>query len=206
MKIKDIVEQYKDKIIQHKTCLVCLNSKQDDYMHYALFRGNDKFRLYINMYHCLDIDDDMSSVANNSEIDCDVYQIINIDEIDNYIRHNIQLSTQEHEKHENNNYHFIKDEIEKDGGKIVKFYDDEHGILISASSTDEDFYYNYITLEDDLSLKMNFSSCVGGYEIVEDEELSEYAKRNVDNIQQFIDTYFKEHIIDVVFTKIKVIP
>lgn len=50
-------------------------------------------------------------------------------------------------------------EVEKDLGKVVDFGHDTKGILVGLSSTLEDYYYVFITSDDEL----HFSSCVGGF-------------------------------------------
>ena len=69
-------------------------------------------------------------------------------------------------KDPNSNYNIIVNEVNRDGGKYIKFDNDDIGFLICATSTIEDYYYMY--MDKDRNIKM--SSCIGGYEIIESSE------------------------------------
>ena len=70
------------------------------------------------------------------------------------------------EQNPNDNIHHIRKEVKEDGGKYIKFFDD-YGVLVGASVTIEDYYWVYINSD----RKLCFSSCVGKYELVEENEL-----------------------------------
>lgn len=68
-----------------------------------------------------------------------------------------------------NNTKLIYKDILKDGGKFVSFgsLPNDVGLLVCAVSSDEDYYWVYI----ETNLKVHLSSCVGGYEIIEGNEV-----------------------------------
>lgn len=72
-------------------------------------------------------------------------------------------------KDSNSNAKLIYEEILKDGGKFVSFgsLPNDVGLLVCAVSSDEDYYWVYI----ETNLKVHLSSCVGGYEIIEGNEV-----------------------------------
>jgi hypothetical protein len=72
-------------------------------------------------------------------------------------------------KDSNSNAKLIYEEILKNGGKFVSFgsLPNDVGLLVCAVSSDEDYYWVYI----ETNLKVHLSSCVGGYEIIEGNEV-----------------------------------
>ena len=108
-------------------------------------------------------------------------------------------------KNPNSNYNIIINEVNKDGGKYIKFDNDDIGFLICATSTIEDYYYMY--MDKDRNIKM--SSCVGGYEIIESPEtiqnlsvLSYIRKHDKMYIKEKITRYIKNLKYDKVITNI----
>ena len=74
------------------------------------------------------------------------------------------------ESEDKSNYRLISEELKNDGGKIVKFKNMSYnvmGLLIGATSTDEDYYYLYV----DANYKIHSMTCVGGYTVLEDKEI-----------------------------------
>lgn len=68
-----------------------------------------------------------------------------------------------------NNAKLIYKDILKDGGKFVSFGSrfNNGGLLVCAVSSDEDYYWAYI----ESNLKIHLSSCVGGYDIIDGDEV-----------------------------------
>lgn len=92
--------------------------------------------------------------------------------------------------------------VNQDRWKFVTFGGTEIGVLMCATSTDEDYYYCYIGKD----LRLHFSSCVGGYNIVDTNELPlEYSMLKVmldkdkkTLVDKVVD--FTEKNVDVVIT------
>ena len=112
---------------------------------------------------------------------------------------------EEVKKDPKSNYNIIVNEVNRDGGKYIKFDNDDIGFLICATSTIEDYYYMY--MDKDRNIKM--SSCVGGYEIIESPEtiqnlsvLSYIRKHDKMYIKEKITRYIKNLKYDNVITNI----
>jgi hypothetical protein len=121
----------------------------DDYKEFAyplsfLFRNEPNAKTYI--YHI-----------------CDEY------EWNERLKANNLKWAKEELKDSNSNAKLIYEEILKDGGKFVSFgsLPNDVGLLVCAVSSDEDYYWVYI----ETNLKVHLSSCVGGYEIIEGNEV-----------------------------------
>nr|DAF43855.1 MAG TPA: hypothetical protein [Myoviridae sp. ctNQV2] len=121
----------------------------DDYKEFAyplsfLFRNEPNAKTYI--YHI-----------------CDEYEWNEI------LKANNLKWAREKLKDNNSNAKLIYEEILKDGGKFVSFgsLPNDVGLLVCAVSSDEDYYWVYI----ETNLKVHLSSCVGGYEIIEGNEV-----------------------------------
>lgn len=112
---------------------------------------------------------------------------------------------EEVKKDPKSNYNIIVNEVNRDGGKYIKFDNDDIGFLICATSTIEDYYYMY--MDKDRNIKM--SSCVGGYEIIESPEtiqnlsvLNYIRKHDKMYIKEKITRYIKNLKYDKVITNI----
>lgn len=106
---------------------------------------------------------------------CDVNYIKILDaELDSY-----------EQRTDETNYNRIKNKANKDGGKYISFGNklSDNGFLIGATSTLEDFYWLYM----DLERNIHFSSCVGGYTVI-DEIPVEF------NILDYMRTHDKDFI------------
>ena len=108
-------------------------------------------------------------------------------------------------KNPKSNYNLIVNEVNMDGGKYIKFDNDDIGFLICATSTIEDYYYMY--MDKDKNIKM--SSCVGGYKVLKSSEipqnlsvLSYIRKHDKLYIKEIITRYVKNMRYDKVITKI----
>lgn len=94
------------------------------------------------------------------------------------------------------NYHLIMEEIKRDSGKYVSFGGWQSGFLVGAAMDDEDFYWVFLNSE----RKVNFSSCVGRYEVLEGPNSPDFSvldyiiKNNPEEIKNQVDSYFKEEI------------
>lgn len=82
---------------------------------------------------------------------------------------NLKWAKEELDEDGDNNTKLIYKDILKDGGKFVSFgsLPNDVGLLVCAVSSDEDYYWVYI----ETNLKVHLSSCVGGYEIIEGNEV-----------------------------------
>lgn len=108
---------------------------------------------------------------------------------------------------ETNNAKLIYQKIEKDGGKYVSFGGrGNYGILVCATSTDEDYYWCFL----DKDRNIQFSSCVGGYEILDEDDLPndlsvlDYLyKHQRKELRNLFLNKMKNKKYDYIFTKIK---
>lgn len=82
---------------------------------------------------------------------------------------NLKWAKEKLDEDGDNNTKLIYKDILKDGGKFVSFgsLPNDVGLLVCAVSSDEDYYWVYI----ETNLKVHLSSCVGGYEIIEGNEV-----------------------------------
>lgn len=213
MGIKEIIDTYQKDIVYNNSCLVCINTKEN-YMPIALYRNADnELKIYFDLYHSLNVEDGIPYIDKNTQIDADDFKIIQLKDINYYINNNIKKSLEYSKSNKDSNYHIICDEINSDGGNIVCFNYDDWGLLICAVSTDEDYYWCYLKLNERNHLKVCFSSCVGGYDIITSDKLNgemislrERCQNDIQKTKQFIEDYFETHLTDVVFTEIKIKP
>ncbi len=117
----------------------------------------------------------------------------------------LNKSLEDARKNKKSNYNVIVNEVNMDGGKYIKFDNNDIGFLICATSTIEDYYYVY--MDKDKNIKM--SSCVGGYEVIKPSEipqnlavLSYIRKHDKLYIKEIITRYVKNLKYDKVITKI----
>lgn len=103
-------------------------------------------------------------------------------------------------------YSIIRKEIDKYAGNFISFGDNDEGLLVAACMSDEDLYWVYIKE----NLKVSFSSCVGGFNVITDEE---YIKNHFPQLKHISETQTEdlvhlfngcfENKIDYVFTNTK---
>lgn len=84
------------------------------------------------------------------------------------------------------NAKLIREELKEDKGKIVSFDEGKtYSMLVCAVSSDEDYYY----LSIDKKMKTHYCSCVGKYQIIDDESvIKEYKQWLSDNLKKIQDT------------------
>ena len=99
-------------------------------------------------------------------------------------------------------YSVIRHSLSRDGGKFVTFDNCDNiedsttcGLLVAASTTDEDCYYIYI----DKDLDVCFMSAVGGYRVIKDDKFIEYRFKRLKHL--FDNT--PEHIAEMVEKKLE---
>lgn len=82
---------------------------------------------------------------------------------------NLKWAKDKLDEDDDNNAKLIYKDILKDGGKFVSFGSrfNNNGLLVCAVSSDEDYYWVYI----ESNLKIHLSSCVGGYDIIDGDEV-----------------------------------
>lgn len=213
MGIKDIITKYDKQIIFNTKILACIDDK--GYMQFALYKNEkDELNIYYNLYHHIKVNaDDYPFIMNNRETECNTFELVDIKNFQLYVRHNIEMMLDVSKEIESSNYNLIVKEFEKDGGNIVKFDFDSYGLLVAVSSTDEDYYWVYLNLDKENKPKINFSSCVGGYEVIKENELTDELRKVRDKFQKnldetifFIEEYFEKHLNEVIFANVKVIP
>lgn len=134
-----------------------------------------------------------------------VYHICSNEERSKTLKqNNLFFVNKELESDNDNNAKSIHNDILKDGGKFISFGDSNiiGGLLVCAVSSDEDYYWAYITTNLDVQL----SSCVGGYEIL-DGDCVEFniLKHLIDNEPEYlIEIVHKsfEDSTDAIFTPV----
>lgn len=122
-----------------------------------------------------------------------------IEDFAKYIKEEIKKEVNEKLKDDNSNASKIYNKLKKDIGKIIKFSSEDIGILLFASSTDEDYYWVYV----DENCKLHGSSCVGKYQL--EENIENYTKllglsRDKNKLKEIIDKFSEENIMDYIFT------
>ena len=105
---------------------------------------------------------------------------------------------------DNNTYSIMKKEIEKYGGKIVSFGTNDDGLLVGATTTDEDLYWIYI----DKDFEVHLSSAVGGFKVIENPDdsfktLLHGAQSEPENIALIVNERVEDSI-DYIFTGLKI--
>ena len=105
---------------------------------------------------------------------------------------------------DNDTYSMMKEKIEKYGGKVVSFETNDDGLLVGATTTDEDLYWVYV----DKDFKVHLSSSVGGFKVIENPDdsfnnLLHVAQNEPENIAHLINERV-EDTIDYIFTGLKI--
>lgn len=173
MKLNDFRPLF-DKITDGKILIGIHN----DTMIFAFYRSfkDNKMYFYRNIFSSYWVDEeDVTFMDSEWGVDLNEIKtdIVNYDMFLAWQRRNIISEFKYHYEHpdEECNFFSIKEKLEKDGGKIVTFDDfkskDEIGLLIGVTSTDEDYYYQYV----DSNFKIQNMTCVGGYKVVEDKDI-----------------------------------
>lgn len=117
---------------------------------------------------------------------------------------NLKWAKEKLDEDGDNNTKLIYKDILKDGGKFVSFgsLPNDVGLLVCAVSSDEDYYWVYI----ETNLKVHLSSCVGGYEIIEGNEVEfNILKHLIENDPESLYLRILEHFkgtSDAIFTPI----
>lgn len=172
----------------------------------------NNLREYHNVYDTVKVEDVppcYSSLRNeayvnkyyNDENLISFKTFINIEEFLNYIKEEIKKEVNEQLKNEDSNASKIYDGLKNDVGKIINFSSKDRGILLCASSTDEDYYWIYV----DEYCKIHGSSCVGKYQI--EENVENYPKllalsKDKNKLKKIIDKFQEENTTDYIFTNL----
>lgn len=156
----------------------------------AILKSGDTFKVYTSLSSQFTdyklgelIDYFMKFVDTDIEhhfelVDKDEFEKIRLETLKNDIK------IKDTENNENDNFNIIKKELEIYGGSYVITPSNEIKFLIGACTTDEDYYYIFLTLSGHtgLGINLNFESCVGGFIPLIDNLLPKYYKR----IQSFV--------------------
>lgn len=139
-----------------------------------------------------------------------IYDICDENKFINYIKNNIKNNLdKELKKDDENNAILINNEINLNGGKFISFGSDinDKGLLVCATATDEDYYWCYV----DNQLNIKLSSCVGGFDILDENEINKaefnMLKYIIENKPNDLKERIIEHFnnkIDYIFTNIKI--
>lgn len=178
MKLNDFREQF-EKIHDGKILIGIHN----DYMIFAFYRSfkDNKVYFYRNIFTSYWVDEDTPFMDSEWEVELSEIKtdIVNYDMFLSWGRRNIITDFKYHYDHpdEESNFFSFKNKLVKDGGKIVTFNDfktnNEIGLLIGVTSTDEDYYYQYV----DANYKIQNMTCVGGYKVVDDKDIPNNLKK-----------------------------
>lgn len=173
MKLNDFRPLF-DKIVDGKILI----GIHENYMIFAFYRSfkDNKVYYYRNIFSSYWVDEDTPFMDSEWSVPLEDIRtdIVNYDMFLAWRRRNIIADFKYHYDHpdEKNNFFLIQNKLKKDGGKIVTFDDfkskDEMGLLIGVTSTDEDYYYQYV----DVNYKIHNMTCVGGYKVVDDKDIN----------------------------------
>lgn len=173
MKLNDFRPLF-DKIVDGKILI----GIHENYMIFAFYRSfkDNKVYYYRNIFSSYWVDEDTPFMDSEWAVPLEDIRtdIVNYDMFLAWRRRNIIADFKYHYDHpdEKNNFFLIQNKLKKDGGKIVTFDDfkskDEMGLLIGVTSTDEDYYYQYV----DVNYKIHNMTCVGGYKVVDDKDIN----------------------------------
>ena len=185
MKLNDFRPLF-DKILDGKILI----GIHENYMIFAFYRSfeDNKVYYYRNIFSSYWVDEDTPFMDSEWKVDLNDVKtdIVNYDMFLAWKRRNIISDLKYHYDHpdEKSNFFLIQNKLKKDGGKIVAFDDfkskDEIGLLIGVTSTDEDYYYQYV----DVNYKIHNMTCVGGYKVVDDK----YIPKNLRKFQKDVIT------------------
>ena len=156
----------------------------ENYMILAFYRSfkDNKIYLYHNIFSSHWVDEEGTSFMDeewNIPLEDIKTDIVNYDMFLSWGRRNIISDFQYHYDHpdEKSNFFHIQNRLKQDGGKIVTFSDykknEECGLLIGVTSTDEDYYYQYV----DSNYKIQNMTCVGGYKVFDDNDIPNNLKK-----------------------------
>ena len=195
MCIKDYQEQY-SKLKQGEFLIALFNET----IVMCVYRIDDRIILWDSYMHSTDITSGKNNKLNIQWSDnltpdtvktvvTDYYGFVGIS------RKAIINGVREHIDDPESNIWKIRREIKEDALKLVSFSGKDNGILLCATSTDDDYYYMYI----DEGMSIRQSSCVGKYETVSDVPALEEFAREYFNISKDA-TY--EDIEQIVYEKV----
>lgn len=179
MKLNDFRHLF-DKIQDGKILIgTYINEDGNEDLLFSFFRSYKDGRVYHyhNIFSSFSVDDEPADKWMNDEYNIELSdirtQIVNYDMFLAWNRQSIINNFKYHYNHpdEKDNFFHIKDKLERDGGKIVTFSEDkkedECGLLIGVTSTDEDYYYQYV----DSDFNIHSMTCVGGYKVLDGDNI-----------------------------------
>ena len=121
-----------------------------------------------------------------------------VDAMKEQLKNDVDKTVSERNGHDT--YSIIRQSLSNDIGKFVTFSNDgdisdsdQCGLLVAASTTDEDCYYIYV----DKDLNVCFMTAVGGYTVIRDDDIIEH---RFDRLKKIIDSS-PERIIEMVNEK-----
>lgn len=206
MGIFEIVKHYLNTTkYDSKTPYLVVLADERYYIHY--FKDEVSWKEYRGSFDVMDVEYENAEWATFLNFGKEFHPHIEfkwVDEIDlKYLRrkeiHDCIMEALE--SNEETNAKLIRQDLKEDKFKVITFNEGKtiDGILICAVSSDEDYYYMSINM----NKKVHYSSCVGKYQIVDDEDvINEYniwLKENRTEIQEIIDKEVYDNF-DVPFT------
>lgn len=213
---KDLYEQ-----VTPERMLVLLYDNCVLYMFYRSIKDNE-VHVYFNLFSTRKVSDIIDGVIMTHENSCiDEDKVIPV-----FVGYDMFLALKRREmigdinrnetdKIRGSNYFRIKDDISRDGGKIVSFsYDNpsdpmkDAGLLIGATSTDEDYYFWYIDSHKNLCQ----TTCLSKYKVIKENsglltrEWAKLLKLEKSQIRYVVDKLFNKLLttFDVFFTPIHI--
>lgn len=196
---KNILKQYVD-MLQTGQYLVVFNKEGEICLRICINCEDNTKHVIYNIFTDITFERWKESYRYNEFMKEDAtlykYVICNREEYVKYVKDSIKKMTDAMREHKDSNCYRIIQEIEQDGGKFVSFSDrdDDCGLLVCATSTDEDYYWVYI----DNDFKVHYSSAVGGYDSIAEEDIN----RHCPNIRNAVNTD-KETIAHILNEDIK---
>ncbi len=196
-----------DKIQDGKILIgIHYNSDGNEDMLFSFYRSfkDNKVYYYQNIFSTKCVEDDDDELGwMDEEWDINSLNVrtefVNYDMFLAWQRQTIINQFKYHYNHPNEdiNFFLIKKELEKDGGKIVTFSHtsnvEDCGLLIGVTSTDEDYYYQYL----DKDFKIQNMTCVGGYKVLKNNEIP----HELVHLTRFMSKKKTKEVLDNIMSK-----
>ena len=216
---KDLENTIKNKfVVPYLTILkdnqYLVITDEDDVIQGRFVNNNDNLIEIFNIYNTKEVEKYVEWMYPLSFFvrDIDKWELLKFNVFDRkgyvqFMKNNLKKSVEQVIKFrgdDNNTYSIMKKEIEKYGGKIVSFGTNDDGLLVGATTTDEDLYWIYI----DKDFEVHLSSAVGGFKVIENPDdsfktLLHVAQSEPENIALIVNERVEDSI-DYIFTGLKI--
>jgi len=155
--------------LEEDNCIITVG-KGSEYLP-AVFRQGTKYQVYLNQFSQFKDYDDVTDLIDkivkftpDSDPDSDFieYEIISHEEFYQMRLNEIRKNIERFENEEHSTLNRIRKDLERDFGTYVLTDCGNVKYLVTAISTDEDYYWVYLTQKKN-GIHVEYDSCVGGY-------------------------------------------